>query len=120
MKEKICMNCKHWSAEDGEIIGMCNNAFVNVGRGDTCKSFDEYKKVTKMGLVKQVNQLYRDGKDGDKIVVKYDGEVLGEYEVMPLSIDMKTPEDWIRGIILFDVEWKARDLNNVEVELIKK
>jgi len=120
MKEKICMNCKHWSAEDGEIIGMCNNAFVHVGRGDTCKSFDEYKKVTKTGLVKQVHQLFKDGEDGDKIVVKYDGEVLGEYEIMPLSIDTKTPEDWIRGVIFFDIEYKGLDLDNAKVELFKK
>ena len=44
MKERICMNCRHWSADDGEIIGMCTNTFVDVNRGYTCKDFKDYEK----------------------------------------------------------------------------
>lgn len=56
-----------------------------------------------------------------KLLMKYDGETIAEYDMSSgeRTIDMKTPEQWIRGNMVFLISLKGKDENKVEIEKIK-
>lgn len=56
-----------------------------------------------------------------KLLMKYDGETIAEYDMSSgeRTIDMKTPEQWVRGCMVFLIILKGKDENKVEIEKIK-
>ena len=70
-------------------------------------------------LEKQVRKFSKNIKAGDKIIMKYKGETIATYEFIEWSIDSKSPIDWLRGCLIFQISLKARDINKVELDFVK-
>lgn len=74
-----------------------------------------------------LNRLVRRVKNIDKhcqkykLVMKYDGEVIAEYDMSSgeRTLDMKTPEQWVRGNMVFLITLAGKDETKVEIEKIK-
>lgn len=56
-----------------------------------------------------------------KLLMKYDGETIAEYDMSSgeRTIDIKTPEQWVRENMVFLITLKGKDENKVEIEKIK-
>jgi len=56
-----------------------------------------------------------------KLLMKYDGETIAEYDMSSgeRTLDMKTPEQWVRGNMVFLITLKGKNENKVEIEKIK-
>jgi hypothetical protein len=46
----------------------------------------------------------------------YDGQSIANYEFTEWTIDSKTPEQWPRGCLVFEIDLKGRDINKVELK----
>ena len=74
-----------------------------------------------------LNRLVRKDKAIDKanhkykLLMKYDGETIAEYDMSngERTIDTKTPEQWVRGCMVFLIALKGKDETKVEIEKIK-
>lgn len=74
-----------------------------------------------------LNRLVRKVKTIDKthhkykLLMKYDGKVIAEYDMSSgeRTIDMKTPEQWVRGNMVFLIALAGKDETKVEIEKIK-
>ena len=71
--------------------------------------------MSKKELEKKVRDFSRNIKKGDIIELLYDGEVIAQYEFIELSIDSKSPIDWLRGVIAFDIEYRGRDIKKTDL-----
>lgn len=74
-------------------------------------------------LVRQVNGFARKAEDKNVIQMMYDGEngieVIASYECLGMyEPDSKTPEEWVRGCSVFEVQLRGRDLNKVTLRMI--
>ena len=77
-------------------------------------------------MSRALNRLVRKVKTIDKnyqkykLLMKYDGEVIAEYDMSngERTIDMKTPEEWVRGCMVFLITLKGKDETKVEIEKI--
>jgi hypothetical protein len=56
-----------------------------------------------------------------KLLMMYDGETIAEYDMSSgeRTIDMKTPEQWVRGCMVFLITLKGKDETKVEIKKIK-
>jgi hypothetical protein len=78
-------------------------------------------------MSKELNRLVRRVKTIDrnhqkyKLLMKYDGETIAEYDMSSgeRTIDIKTPEQWVRGNMCFLITLKGKDETKVEIEKIK-
>ena len=78
-------------------------------------------------MSRTLNRLVREVKAIDKtnhkykLLMKYDGETIAEYDMSSgeRTIDMKTPEQWVRGNMVFLITLANKDENKVEIEKIK-
>jgi len=70
-------------------------------------------------LVKKVKAIDKKH-DKYKLLMKYDGETIAEYDMTDgeRTIDMKTPEEWIRGNMVFLITLKGKDESKVSIEAI--
>lgn len=70
-------------------------------------------------LVKQVKSIDKKH-DKYKLLMKYDGETIAEYDMTngERTIDMKTPEEWIRGCMVFLITLRGKDESKVSIEAI--
>ena len=66
-------------------------------------------------LIRQIRRIERTIQCGGSIDLIYDGEVIAKYEFLEWSIDCKTPEQWLRGCLVFEIDLKGRDINKVEL-----
>ena len=66
-------------------------------------------------LIKQIKQIEETIKRGESIDLMYDGQSIAKYEFVEWSIDSKTPEQWLRGCLCFEISLKGRDINKVEL-----
>ena len=66
-------------------------------------------------LIKQIKQIEKTIKRGESIDLIYDGQSITNYDFVEWSIDCKTPEQWLRGCICFEISLKGRDINKVEL-----
>ena len=66
-------------------------------------------------LIKQIKQIEETIKRGESIDLMYDGQSIAKYEFVEWSIDCKTPERWLRGCLVFEIDLKGRDINKVEL-----
>ena len=67
-------------------------------------------------LIKQIKQIEKTIKRGESIDLIYDGQSIANYDFVEWSIDCKTPEQWLRGCICFEISLKGRDINKVELK----
>lgn len=67
-------------------------------------------------LIKQIKQIEETIKRGESIDLMYDGQSIAKYEFVEWSIDCKTPEQWLRGCLVFEIGLKGRDINKVELK----
>ena len=70
-------------------------------------------------LEKQVIKISGTIKSGESINLIYDGEVIAKYEFTEWSIDSKTPLEWLRLCLCFDINLKGRDINKVSLKYNK-
>ena len=72
------------------------------------------KLVRKVKAIDKTHHKY-------KLLMKYDGETIAEYDMSSgeRTLDMKTPEQWVRGNMVFLITLKGKDENKVEIEKIK-
>jgi hypothetical protein len=71
-------------------------------------------------LERQINKIAKTIKCGESINLIYDGEVIAKYEFTEWSIDSKTPLQWLRGCLVFEISLKKRDINKVTLNYIKQ
>lgn len=76
-------------------------------------------------LRSKVVRLFKENKDGEVIEFLVNGEVKGTYEI-PINhfvtIDMKSPRDWLNENIMFEVDlkqMKTEEKLNVELRIRK-
>ena len=67
-------------------------------------------------LIKQIKQIEKTIKRGESIDLIYDGQSIANYDFVEWSIDCKTPEQWLRGCIFFEIKYRGRDINKVELK----
>lgn len=70
-------------------------------------------------LVHQIETIEDEIKMGDELFFKYDGNVVAEYQFIEWSADAKSPMDWFRGCMCFEVTLKCGDVTKVEVDYKK-
>jgi len=70
-------------------------------------------------LEKEINKIAKTIKCGESINLIYDGEVIAKYEFTEWSIDSKTPLQWLRLCLCFDINLKRRDINKVSLKYNK-
>ena len=75
------------------------------------------RKNTK--LEREIRKFSENIKMGDKIDLMYEGESIADYVFIEWSIDAKTPLDWFRGCMCFEVALKNRDESKVSLKFSK-
>jgi hypothetical protein len=67
-------------------------------------------------LVKQAQTIAKKHLQGH-IKMSYQKETIGTYD-LPYdgSIDMKSPESWVRGNVCFEIKLRDKDVNKVELK----
>lgn len=70
-------------------------------------------------LEKEIRKIDKQLKCGDSIELMYDGESIAKYEFTERSIDCKTPLQWLRGCLCFEISLKGRDINKVTLKYNK-
>ena len=66
-------------------------------------------------LIRQIRKISKTIQCGESIDLMYDGESVARYDFVEWSIDSKTPEQWLRGCICFEIDLKGRDISKVEL-----
>lgn len=70
-------------------------------------------------LEKQVKEFSKDIEKGDAIELLYEGESIARYDFTEWSIDSKTPLDWLRGALCFEISLKGRDESKATLHFTK-
>lgn len=70
-------------------------------------------------LEKEIKKIDKQLKCGDSIELMYDGESVAKYDFVERSIDCKTPLQWLRGCLCFEIAFKDRDINKVTLKYNK-
>ena len=63
--------------------------------------------------IKKIDRIVK--KRGDKVHLKYDGEIIATYEFFERSIDSKSLLQWLRGCFVFEVSLKGRDMSKLSI-----
>lgn len=66
-------------------------------------------------LIRQIRRISKTIKRGESIDLMYDSQSIANYEFTEWTIDSKTPEQWLRGCICFEIDLKGRDISKVEL-----
>lgn len=66
-------------------------------------------------LIRQIRRISKTIKRGESIDLMYDGQSIANYDFVEWSIDCKTPEQWLRGCICFEISLKGLDISKVEL-----
>jgi hypothetical protein len=67
-------------------------------------------------LIRQIRRIEKSIQCGESIDLMYDGQSIANYEFTEWTIDSKTPEQWLRGCLVFEIGLKGRDINKVELK----
>ena len=70
-------------------------------------------------LEQEIKKIDKQLKCGDSIELMYDGESVAKYDFVERSIDCKTPLQWLRGCIFFEIKYRGRDINKVTLKYNK-
>jgi hypothetical protein len=66
-------------------------------------------------LIRQIRRIEKTIQCGESIDLMYDGQSIANYEFTEWTIDSKTPEQWLRGCLVFEIDLKGRDISKVEL-----
>ena len=69
----------------------------------------------KKQLEKEVRAFSNKCQIGDTISMYYDGDCVATYTFTERTLDSKTPLHWLRGCLCFEISFKDRDINKVEL-----
>jgi len=67
-------------------------------------------------LEKEIKKIDKKLKRGDRINLMYEGNSIAQYDFTERTIDSKTPLQWLRICLCFDISLKGRDINKVELK----
>ena len=67
-------------------------------------------------LIRQIRRIEKSIQCGESIDLMYDGQSIANYEFTEWTIDSKTPEQWLRGCLCFEISLKGLDINKVELK----
>ena len=67
-------------------------------------------------LEQEVRKIDKQLKCGETIDLIYDGDKIAQYEFTERSIDCKTPLQWLRGCLCFEISLKGLDINKVTLK----
>ena len=67
-------------------------------------------------LIRQIRRIEKTIQCGESIDLMYDGQSIANYEFTEWTIDSKTPEQWLRGCLCFEISLKGLDINKVELK----
>lgn len=67
-------------------------------------------------LIRRIRRIEKTIKRGDTIDLMYEGKSLANYEFVEWSIDSKTPEQWLRCCLCFEIDLKGRNINKVSLK----
>lgn len=81
----------------------------------TKKQEKEYLKK----LVRKIEDIEDTIKMGDKLFLNYDGKQVADYQFVEWSRDAKTPTDWFRECVCFEVTLKGLDPTKVDITFEK-
>lgn len=70
-------------------------------------------------LEKEIKKIDKQLKCGDSIELMYDGESVAKYDFVERSIDCKTPLQWLRGCLCFEIALNKRDESKVTLKYNK-
>ena len=70
-------------------------------------------------LEQEIRKIDKQLKCGDSIELMYDDESVAKYDFVERSIDCKTPLEWLRLCLCFDINLKGRDINKVSLKYNK-
>ena len=73
----------------------------------------------KIKLEREIRKFSENIKMGDKIDLMYEGESIADYVFIEWSLDSKTPLDWLRGCMVFEVALKNRDESKLSLKFGK-
>lgn len=66
-------------------------------------------------LIKRIEEIEDTIKMGDKLFFNYMGEIVAEYQFVEWSGDAKSPMDWFRGCLFFEVTMNGGDVTKVHI-----
>ena len=75
--------------------------------------------MTQKTLEQKVRKFEKTIERGDSIELQYEGETIERYDFFEYSLDSKTPVDWLRGALCFEVMMKDRDIDKVTLKFNK-
>ena len=75
--------------------------------------------MARVDLERQIKKFSKDIKMGDKIILMYGEKEIADYVFIEWSIDAKTPLDWLRGCMCFEVAFKNRDESKLSLKFSK-
>ena len=67
-------------------------------------------------LIRQIRKIEKAIQCGDTIDLMYEGESIANYEFVEWTIDSKTPEQWLRCCLCFEINLKGRNINKVSLK----
>ena len=67
-------------------------------------------------LEKEIKKIDKKLKRGDRINLMYEGNSIAQYDFTERTIDSKTPLQWLRICLCFDIILERRDINKVELK----
>jgi hypothetical protein len=70
----------------------------------------------KKKLIRQIREIEKTIERGDTIDLMYEGKSLANYDFVEWSIDGKTPEQWLRGCLCFEISLKGLDINKASLK----
>ena len=64
-------------------------------------------------LTKEIQRINKTLRKGDRIDLLYGNDSIAHYDFIERSIDCKTPLQWLRSCLVFDIALKKRDIDKV-------
>lgn len=75
--------------------------------------------MARKDLETKIRKFSKDIKMGDKIILMYGEKEIANYVFIEWSLDSKTPLDWLRGCMCFEIAMKGLDESKVSLKFSK-
>lgn len=72
----------------------------------------------KTQLEKEVRAFSKKCQCGDTISMYYDGNCTATYTFTERTLDSKTPLQWLRELMCFDIDLRGRSIDKVELRAV--
>ena len=67
-------------------------------------------------MEKEIRKITKRIKKGDVIKLMCNSEEVACYEFIEWSIDSKSPIDWLRGCLIFEIKLRGKNINDCSIE----